>query len=289
MNPFVQIVGAYVYLVNSPEHIVTVLVLYEMSLEESPAYQSLGRALEKTGEQGNLFVYDNSKVSGIIPSQNQWKIQYQHDPSNPGVSKAYNQAYEWAKSHGKKWLLLADQDTTFPMDAFAQYRVSLAAFPQCLIFAPTLVDQKGLLSPFRRRVASGRRLNHVAPGLHPLTQLQAVNSGLMVSTALFGAAGGYDERLRLDFSDFEFFRRIAKQTSHLAVVNVSCEHQHSSSRSANLDAAITRFRSYLHGSGIMAKTEGVLAYRARAFLHAARLSIQHRSAVFIETLLSDGP
>lgn len=284
-----QIVEPYEHLVNSPENIVTVLVLYEMSLEESTAYQSLGLALEKAGGQGQLFVYDNSTVAGIVPSQNRWQIHYRHDPSNPGVSKAYNQAYEWAKSNGKKWLLLTDQDTTFPVDTFEQYRISMKNFPQCQVFVPLLADQKGLLSPFRRRGPTGKRLNHVVTGLHPLSRLQSVNSGMMVSLALFGEAGGYDERLRLDFSDFEFFRRLEPKTTHLAVVNVTCKHQHSSSPGANLNAAVTRFRGYLQGSQIMAVTDDFLAFRIRAFLHAARLSFHYRSSVFIKTLFSERP
>jgi GT2 family glycosyltransferase len=274
--------------VNFIDQTVVALVLYEMKLEESPAYQSLSRALEQAGGTGYLFIHDNSRESRGLPSQSPWQIEYRHDPSNPGVSKAYNQAHKWAEQHQKIWLLLADQDTSFPLDIFQHYLAAIHSFPDCLLFTPLLKDRKGILSPFRRSTASGRRLNHVEPGLHPLSELQAVNSGLMVSSALFRASGGYDERLPLDFSDFSFFRRVAGLTSRMAVLNATCQHQHSSAPGASLHSATTRFKSYLHGSGIMAEKGDTFPFRMSALLHALRLTIRHRSLIFIKTLRSGG-
>jgi len=275
--------------VKSLDPMLVVLVLFEMKLEESRAYQSLDRALAKTDERCQLFAYDNSSRAGALPDQGRWQIQYHHDPSNPGVSKAYNQAFTWAEGNNKKWLLLTDQDTTFPDDIFEQYKVSQANFPQCQIFAPLLIDERGLISPFRKRNSSGKRLATIKPGLHPLDKIHAVNSGLLVSMSLFRAAGGYDERLRLDFSDFSFFRRASRITSSLAVVEARCLHQHSSSARGNLQEAMERFRTYLRGSKIMAAEENPFPFRFRSFLRALKLSLRYRSLRFIGTFISGAP
>lgn len=270
---------------NITDELLTVLVLYEMKLEESMAYQSLGRALECEGATGQLFVYDNSRVAQPLPSKSIWQVQCHHDPTNPGVSRAYNQAYVIAKKLGKKWLLFADQDTTFPESIFEKYNWAMATFPECQVFAPLIIDRDGLISPFKQRMASGKRLHKIETGIQSLNDLQAVNSGLMVSTRIFDSAGGYDERLRLDFSDFDFFKKLQSHTPHMVVVDAECRHELSSATKGNVNSAITRFKLYLQGSRVMAEHDGRFVFTLRAFLRALNLSFRYRSVRFIGSFL----
>ncbi len=270
---------------NTADQILVVLVLYGMKLEESQAFQSLDQALQETDGKGQFFVYDNSLSQSPIP-QSRWPMEYRHDPSNSGVSRAYNKAHEWAVANNFKWLLLADQDTSFPSDIFNQYRGSMESFPRCQLFAPLLIDGAGLLSPFKRRPASGKRLVNISAGLHRLNEIQAVNSGLLISVDLFGVTGGYDKKFHLDFSDFDFLDRAALKTPHLTVIHARCIHQHSDSVPTSLHAAVDRFNGYLKGSGIMAVRGNAISFRFRALARAIHLSLRHRSLQFISSFFS---
>lgn len=267
---------------NVIDEVLAILVLYEMKLSDSPAYQSLRCSLEREGKKCQLYVYDNSAVGQPIPVDWMWKIHYHHDPTNPGVSVAYNQGHMIAKKLGLKWLLFADQDTTFPEDIFEEYTRTMAIFPECQVFAPLMIDRDGLISPFTRRMASGKRLHKIEMGMQSLCDLQAVNSGLMVSTRIFESAGGYDERLRLDFSDFDFFKKLRSHTPHMAVIDCKCRHELSSATKGDVNSAITRFKFYLQGSRVMAKHSGGFVFLLRAFLRAVKLSFRYRSIRFID-------
>ncbi len=271
------------------DQVLTVLVLYKMKLEESPAFQSLGRALERKDESGQLFVYDNSPMTQSFSSNGPWQVHYHHDPTNPGVSRGYNQACIFANKCGKKWLLFADQDTDFPERIFEMYSQAKDRFVDCQVFVPLLIDREGLLSPFKRSTTSGKRMHSILPGLHSLNDIQAVNSGLMVSTVLFETAGGYDERLKLDFSDFNFFKKLRSQTSKMVVIDAECRHDFSSSTEGNVNSAMTRFKFYLEGSRVMAERDGGFVFTFRAFLRAVKLSFRYRSVRFIGSFLSGQP
>jgi rhamnosyltransferase len=280
---FVQIVGLKTPKVQG---ILTVLVLFEMKLEASPAYQSLTRALQRGDDSHPLFVYDNSFEPGELPTGSPWLIHYHHNPANPGVSTAYNLAYQFAVANGIPWLLLADQDTTFPEDIFKKYAQAVVSSPDGSLFAPRLLDQQGLVSPFRRGHTSGRRLSTMEPGMHSLKSLGVINSGLMVSTRIFEAAGGYDERLKLDFSDFSFLKRVAFHTDKLVVVDAVCKHELSSTAKYNLQTAVNRFELYRKGSRVMAEGKGGTWFTFRTLLRAMHLSFHYRSLRFIGAFIS---
>src|SRR5579859_5229563 len=86
--------------------VLVVLVIYKMKIAESPAYQSLTAELICSKKSAALFFYDNSPQPQESLVDQCWTTYYHHDPSNPGVSKAYNEGFKKAKALNKKWLLL---------------------------------------------------------------------------------------------------------------------------------------------------------------------------------------
>src|SRR5205085_854192 len=129
---------------------------------------------------------------------------------------------------GLKWMLLADQDTYFPVDVFDQYRLACRE-PQGRLLAPVLVDDDGIVSPFRQRFGWGTRLKNQPIGNVNLNNACAINSGLLISVDLFKEVGGYDERVRLDFSDIYFFQKLKSLTEYFVVLDTVCRHSLSSS------------------------------------------------------------
>jgi GT2 family glycosyltransferase len=272
--------------VSAPDEILIVLTIHEMVLEDSPAYKALSKALEGVHKNGNLFIYDNSQQQQPVPATNLWTIYYFHDTSNPGVGHAYNQAFILAKKLQLKWMLLADQDTCFPSAILERYQQSVKSYPECSLFVPILRDRKGIVSPFKTGITSGKRLRKIVSGKKTLEELQAINSGLLIDVNMFEMAGGYNEQLQLDFSDFDFFRRLKKITDHLVVINAYCDHEHSSSEEISLSKAMSRFKIYLNASAIMGKDHSGFLFQCRAFARAIKLSLHYKSTQFIGSFLS---
>jgi rhamnosyltransferase len=267
---------------QNAEQILTVLVLYEVSLQESAAYRSLMAAIGTQNTHGVLFIYDNSSQPQVPPALTSCTIEYVHNPSNPGVSKAYNEAFRFAQRHHFQWLLLVDQDTAFPVDIFDKYAAAREKEPDCVMIVPRLFDSGGMISPFRNRIVTGQRLKRVEAGRQSLEKTGAINSGLLIQTSVFGAAGGYDERLRLDFSDINFCSRLRTHTSYFVVADADCYHSLSSAENINVGQALTRFSTYLEASRTTGESSGYkFLFQAYAIVRALKLSWKYRTLRFL--------
>ncbi|HQQ97464.1 MAG TPA: hypothetical protein PLX35_09375 [Cyclobacteriaceae bacterium] len=264
-----------------------VLVLYKQELRETASYQSLMAAWPSSGGM-KLLIYDNSPEAQFLNQPPEHLlIQYIHDPSNPGVGKAYNVAASMAQEEGYRWLMLMDQDSTFPANIFHAYAASIQAFPQVLIFGPCLFDHRGLLSPFGRGKTSGRRLGKISPGLHSLTDVAIINSGLLIDVRAYHQSRGYDERLSLDFSDINFLSRFSKISTDLVVVDIAGQQVHSDQPHVGYQDALRRFRQYRQAARVMAELEHAsFAYRLRTLARAFKLSWRYRSFRFLHTALT---
>ena len=262
-----------------------VLVLYKTPLSESITFVSLNQSLKKNNSTIDWFVYDNSPISNQdFKSSQDLKIIVRLDTSNPGVSKAYNEGFKVAKSLGKKWMLLLDQDTQFPSSTVEKYHEALNTYGQESCFVPQLVDQVGIISPFKFRLGNGIRISSVMDGVQFFDRIQFVNSGLMISVNAFSQAGGYDEDFPLDFSDYAFIERIRTQYRSFVLVPLTAHHGHSSQVDISLQVELKRFNTFVTASKVFRKkyhprnTFVVL----RPLLRALKLSIRHRTLVFIK-------
>jgi GT2 family glycosyltransferase len=274
------------------DQILTVIVLYEMKLQEAPAYQTLTRALEFANQSGHLFVYDNSSTAQPISIAERWQVAYRHDPTNPGVSKAYNRSASYARDAGKKWLLLVDQDTDFPEAIFSQYVAALNMNPEHGLFVPLLRDGYGFVSPFKFIFGRGVRLQRAITGRHPLKNLRFVNSGLVISLSVFERARGYDERLPLDFSDYAFIDRLSKVSEHFIVVDAVCHHSLSSGENKSIASGHERFRLFCSSAVLFCQivTPAPLLWWL-VLPRAVKLSLRWRDLRFLKTgfrFLQDG-
>lgn len=259
-----------------------VMTIYGRKIEQSEAFQSLTTALYHHHSSASVFIYDNSGEPQNIESNPHWKIHYQHDPKNSGVSKAYNSGYAKAREQNKTWILLVDQDTLFPPDAFTKYYQSLSQ-TSSEVFVPLLKDAVGLISPHKFRWGSGQRLKTINPLTDfPLNSYFFVNSGVLISTEAFGKTG-YDENLPLDFSDFAFVNRLRKNHASFYLVDLSCQHHLSSTEKNVHPEKLERFRGYLVASKYYKakyspKNQWI---PIRNLLRALKLSANYRSLQFV--------
>ena len=188
-----------------------------------------------------LMIYDNSPFPSDVKNKN---IIYKHDPSNPGVSKAYNVACVFARKHNKKWLMLVDQDTQFPDSIFEKYQLAINGFPEIKIFVPFLIDHVGFVSPFTFHRGKGKRIGSIEARAHELSKFRFANSGLLIALDAFEIATGYDEKFPLDYSDIVFEDRLSKIYTHFVIVDSLCNHRFSGSEKIDSSVLLSRFRSF---------------------------------------------
>ena len=273
------------------DRVLAVLVLYRRRPEEAESLVSLGRSLAGCGGRLDLLVYDNSPEAmdpGAAPGEC-FRLSYCHDPTNPGVSRAFNEGARRARELGKEWLLLLDQDTRFPAEAITSYCRALSGHADLPLIVPRLLDHGRLCSPCGYRAGIGYLLNGAPAGELPLAGRGVLNSGMLVRLDAFVACGGYDERVRLDFADFVFLNRLRKHHDRGWLLDLDCGHGFSDSEARDEAAALTRFAGFCRDARAAATTPLLAA--AHLFLALRRslvLTWRYRTTAFVRQLFGGG-
>lgn len=261
-----------------------VLVLYEKRLEHCESFLSLSKNLKNSGSMMDIVVYDNSPepVYEKEASFDNWNIHYIQDRSNPGVSKAYNEGFKIGKELNKKWLLLLDQDTTFPQDALIKYFDAMDYYKNSVLFAPVLIANNKMYSPSRYYLKRGFLLKSINAGLNTIRNKTLLNSGMCISLAAFEKIGGFNEKIKLYFSDFNFIDRYRRHYTGFIVLDTICEHNMFTLENKNVDSQLKRFMYFCEG----ARNSGdncidFCIYFSYAFLRSIKLSITFKTFGFI--------
>lgn len=217
-------------------NILIVVVLYNQDLFCCETYISLLR-----GSDCDVFVYDNSPVCLTELERIPVNWKYLHDPKNPGLGKAYNDAARYAASINKKWILIADQDTSFPEDIIDGYLDVVKENEDFSLFSPVVISKDKVISPvsiFRRQPSCTE-----AYGRKPLSEYFPINSGSLIRLETFFNVGGYNEDVFLDYSDYEFSRRLLCKEPVFFVIKAVCR-QNFSNDEENIENKLSRFRLF---------------------------------------------
>jgi rhamnosyltransferase len=270
------------------DNLLIILVLYKSDLETSESFQSISSCLKSTDSKVDIFMYDNSPhpINSTTNSSG-CKIHYILNTSNPGVSTAYNEGFIYAKEQNKQWLLLLDQDTKFEADFIQKYYNACRSNFTISLFAPILrLDSGEIYSPCKYKFPKTYILKKVEPGIYNIKNLSLLNSGILIRTSTFQEVGGYDERLKLDFSDFEFLDRYRKIKDNFVVVDTEGIHGFSGFKDER-DASLARFNRYCESFIVLYSIYPNFLERAKlitlVFLRSAKLSFKFRFAGFITT------
>jgi GT2 family glycosyltransferase len=255
--------------------ILFIIVLYKKRISECESFQSIVGVLEEYPVE--FFIYDNypeynSKPFLNLPSV---KVEYVTDSANSGVSKAYNLGSEYAAGRGKKWLLLCDQDTVFQRNYFDRLYEAVRDHNPVLM-APYLYSNEILISPCAFRMNYGRKLKTLPlPGWNTLRNKSLLNSGLAVRRDGFEECGGYNDRIFLDFSDFDFIKRYKRMYPTFFLLDVQLEHhlESSHSKAFNAERFIKYCRSY---RAAVHNWSDLLSISFIVLARTIRLSIRHR-------------
>jgi len=267
-----------------------VVVLYNVRVEESVTINSLNKSLVFIDETMDLVVYDNSlesdRLSGTIFIYGGFRIHYFHDGSNPGISKAYNFAAQYGKELKKEWLLVLDQDTTFPLDSIEKYSFAIHENPEIKLIAPVLTLNNGKnVSPCRYFLKRGFALKRVLTGVNDLKKISLLNSGMLINLGAFSLVGGYNEKVRLDFCDFVFIEEFKKMYSFCFILDVKCVHDFADDNS-DIEKLNGRYGNYCRDAKSCPKESVIdwVQYFVVVFVRASSLVVRTGRLAFYKTM-----
>lgn len=197
----------------------------------------------------DIFIYDNSKLPQEVPIFENVNIYYEHDENNSGVSRAYNKAYKKAKELNKELLLILDQDSNFEISYIEQYMKKYEKYGNAYIYAPIVCNEKktkiyspAFMSNFVGKVQSFE--NFFYEETYSLVGKSVINSGLLIPLEIFEKIGGYNEKLKLDFSDIYFIEKYKEFNPKIVLVDVYLKHSISGDEGKDFAREYNRFRYY---------------------------------------------
>ncbi|NMW22220.1 MAG: glycosyltransferase [Chlorobiaceae bacterium] len=250
-------------------NILFVIVIYKRHISQSETFISLQKCICDLFEQKiDIYIYDNSPIPQDINNNNKINFIYKHDPSNPGVSKAYNQACIEAEKMGKQWILIFDQDSTLPLNFIYTYCNAINEVGHDVnVIAPIIYHKNILISPCRYFLHRGFRLYRIKYGKLIIKGHSLINSGLLIKVKSIKEIGYFDERL-FDYSDHDLFLRFSKKNKYIKVIDLAIAHELSVLGIGNNVDDIYRFKKLALSSSHMAKKYSTyypylwLSYRA---------------------------
>lgn len=204
--------------------ILLVVVLYKQPLYECNSYKTLIR----DNADVPLFIYDNSPISQHCQSEFGSNVKYVSDVSNPGLSFANNRAADYAWSIGLNWILLLNQDTFFAPGILDEYVKAVEQNPYIKLFAsPMEIDGGLFMSPVKVRFHSARPAKTVPHGILSLKKYAPIDSGQLINVKALHEVGGYNEKVPLDFCEYQFHRRLLRKYDTFFVLKKSCRQEFS--------------------------------------------------------------
>lgn len=246
----------------------------------------------------HILVYDNSKYNSVdncILFKNPSQITYIHDPSNPGVSKAYNKAFELAKLKGIEYVLLLDQDTNINIGHLSEYRKAIEIYGKDFIYSPLVVSKtKTLYSPYSTNIIIKQMKKITKIKKTPLQAMPInlknktiINSALLIPLNIYKKIGGYNELIKLDFSDFFFIKKYKSYKKESILLPFLIEHSISGDGSMKDFQEKIRFDTYLEGGRHLYHSYPSTTLFIDIFLRSLKLSLKYKKLYYINAFFKE--
>lgn len=264
------------------DSLLVVLVVYEKSLSNIFFLKSFYES-----DNVDIFIYDNS----LMPQINSYphlNIKYVHDSSNPGVSTAYNKAFQYAFENNKSAVLLLDQDTNFDSKELSLYIDKLNEYGDGFIYAPVITDADSskIYSPSYMSFFVGKALSVVDLNyseIYNLSRKSIINSGLLIPLNINKTVGGYNNRIKLDFSDIYFVEKYKEINKNIILLDFNIKHSLSGDEGYNRNRELNRFKFYCVGARELSLSLDVNTLYT-VFRRLIRLVIKYRTFEPLKTM-----
>lgn len=275
------------------DQVLVVLVLYGDKSEPCVSLKSL--MAHHKAQNMAWMIWDNHPIPGMDVMLRNWMATeakgsierwlYEAHPENPGLSAAYRAAAEKAMEWRCTWMLLADQDTHFPLDWWDCYTRSVHADPIGLL-VPQMYSSELCISPAVHRMGISRPNPRPVLGEIDLNRYMPVNSGMMIRLSAYNQCGGHLPQVRLDFSDTAFIYRLRSAGIRASVVPVTCSHGLSGLEPESYVVRLQRYRQFCRDARAWVETEGpVVTLTFLVVGRALRLSFRYLRFGFMRVLL----
>lgn len=271
--------------------ILAVVVLYQCDLKDSITLDTLNKSVMRSETVSlNVLVYDNSEQShsdadlSLFPCLS---IDYKHDELNPGVSKAYNIGAKRAKELNKIWLLVFDQDTTINIGYIQNLISAKQKYKTHQLIVPQLFQGETLISPCKYSYKRGSGLLRIGSGVNSLKNKSLLNSGLAIKLDLFDKVNGFDQDVKLYFSDFVFVDKLRKEVSEFVVLDDVFLHEMSSNDESDLKTFYGRLLLYCKGAKEAASHTnfiGKINYLLICLFRVFKVAVKHKSLLSFKCL-----
>ncbi len=260
-------------------NILPIVVLFHKKLKDSSSLNTLF-----TKSDIPFYVHDNSEY--LQGTDDISVLHYYSPQKNIGLSQAYNIAAKFAREHNFEWLLLLDQDSEFPSDAWDIYQEAIKQHPECSVFAPIFHLKNGSsFSPISVSTLFFRAVN-LSPGKYNLKKYSPINSGLLIKLDAFERAGGYPENVFLDFADIQFCERLSKKEKQFCLLNMICK-QDFSNEEIDIKKLKDRFTLYLRSARActFSSVYKRLQYKINIIKHTFALSHRTKNYSFVKIFI----
>lgn len=234
----------------------------------------------------NIFIFDNTDLQDWVLTAPEYpphvKLNYVHYQNNPGIAFAYNYIADIAKGNKFEWLVFLDQDSNLPNKAYKVYEKFASENSQG-IAAPKVFANNKLISPSYYRFFRSSLISEPLEDSLKFNNVTCINSGLMVHVSDYFRAGGYSEKLRLDFCDHEFIERASKKIDKLHLLNFRLD-QNFSTDTNDLEKALFRYRLFLKDLKAYREIHhnSKLIFFTVDLPHLLRLTAQYKTFAFLK-------
>ena len=232
------------------KQIVAVVVLYKREPEASQTLNSLAAVFTQAPDllqSIEMLIWDNSPTA-LEHLDLPFPFTYQHGSRNVGTSGAYNQAMQFAESHGSPWLLLFDQDTTVAegfLPRMLAYSRSLQESQEVGSVVPFVYSHGHLVSP--RRLRSFNRNQQIPLSFHGIYRERSygINSSALLRVAALREIGGYSEEFWLDLSDVYTFQQMFWKGRYMYVASDLVLQHSLSGEDYDREMTFERYQNFL--------------------------------------------
>ena len=275
-------------------NLIFVIVCYQEKYWETQSFKDLVQSFKVTKKDSELCIgiFDNTDldswdVSGYSPQDNRnINIHYYRDASNPGIAAAFNHFGNFANDKKLDWIVFLDQDTSLPRNFYEKYFTHSIKTDANNIAFPKVYSDRFLISPSRYKFFRTSLIKESLPPKLELSNITAINSGLMIKSSFFLENNGYNKNLRIDFCDHEFIERINHKKYFADILDMSLQ-QNFSAETNNLEKAIFRYKMYVKDLNTYASNKNKFLFFLRVDLpHLLKLVLQYRSLVFLNIRLN---
>lgn len=169
------------------------------------------RSIQNQVEQV-LLVENGSKNQDEVLSfvrENFPQVLLLTNSQNQGIAVALNQLLAKCREMGGKWLLTLDQDSVSPDNLISTYQKYLQ-MEQVAMLCPRIIDRN-----------SGMAVEHKDDGANvPFVEVdRCITSATLMNTQAADEIGNFDEKMFIDYVDFEYCIRLRKSGYKIIKVN----------------------------------------------------------------------